>query len=195
MKNFVKVGRENIKVTDPWHPYEALKEVMSLTFFLFSPGSSGLSHFSADRFVSVFLLDRQRDGGDLWKFLSPAGSVLLDEHLGDPGRRRHRAQRHTALARKVFCSYVRLALENYGFTVKQLNGVQPPFILLFTPVLFSAVTCQNGQSSMIHPTRGLISQSNWKQLCGWTVGELIPLENIALSRDARLYRHINRIGW
>ena len=93
------------------HPYKALEEVMSLTFFLFSPGSSGLSHFSADRFVSVFLLDGQRDGGNLWEFLSPAGSVLLDEHLGDPGRRRHKAQRHRALAWKVFCSYVGLALE------------------------------------------------------------------------------------
>ena len=71
------------------HPYEALEEVTSLTFFLLSPGSSGLSHFSADRFVSVFLLDRQRDDGDLRKFVSPAGSVLLDEHLGDPGRRQH----------------------------------------------------------------------------------------------------------
>ncbi len=60
---------------------------MSLTFLLCSPGGSGLSHLGADRFVSVLLLDRQRDGGDLRKILSPPGSVLLDEHLGDPGRR------------------------------------------------------------------------------------------------------------
>lgn len=65
---------------------------MSLTFLLRSPGGSGLSHFGADRFLSVLLLDRQRDDGNLWKFPSPPGSVLLNKHLGDPGRETQRAQ-------------------------------------------------------------------------------------------------------
>lgn len=59
---------------------------MSLTFLLRSPGSSGVSHLGADRLVSVPLLDRQRDGRNLWKLLPPAGPVLLNEHFGDPGR-------------------------------------------------------------------------------------------------------------
>lgn len=59
---------------------------MSLTFLLRGPGSSGLSHLSADRLVSVLLLDGQRDDGNVRKFLSPAGAVLLNEHLGDPER-------------------------------------------------------------------------------------------------------------
>lgn len=58
--------------------------MMSLTFLLRSPGSSGLSHLGADRLVSVPLLDRQRDGRNLWKLLPPAGPVLLNEHFGDP---------------------------------------------------------------------------------------------------------------
>lgn len=60
---------------------------MSLTFLLCGPGSSGLSHLSADRLVSVLLLDGQRYDGNVRKFLSPAGPVLLNEHLGDPGGR------------------------------------------------------------------------------------------------------------
>lgn len=64
------------------------QEVMSLTFLLCGPGSSGLSHLSADRLVSVLLLDGQRDDRDVRKFLSPAGPVLLNEHLGDPERGR-----------------------------------------------------------------------------------------------------------
>ncbi len=63
------------------------KVVMSLTFLLCSPGCSGLSHFGTNWFVSVLLLDRQRDDGNLWKFLSPPWSVLLNEHLGDSVRR------------------------------------------------------------------------------------------------------------
>lgn len=62
------------------------QEVTSLTFLLCGPGSSGLSHLSADRLVSVLLLDGQRDDGNVRKFLSPAGPVLLNEHLGDPAR-------------------------------------------------------------------------------------------------------------
>lgn len=61
------------------------REVMSLTFLLRGPGSSGLSHLRADRLVSVLLLDGQRDDGNVRKFFSPAGPVLLNEHLGDPG--------------------------------------------------------------------------------------------------------------
>lgn len=60
------------------------QEVMSLTVLLRSPGSSGVSHLGADRLVSVLLLDRQRDGRDLWKLLPPAGPVLLNQHFGDP---------------------------------------------------------------------------------------------------------------
>lgn len=76
------------KVVYPKH----CKEVMSLTFLLRSPGSSGLSHFCTDRFLSVLLLDRQRDDGNVWKFLSPPGSVLFNEHLGDPGGETRRPQ-------------------------------------------------------------------------------------------------------
>lgn len=57
---------------------------MSLTFLLCCSGSSGLSHFGADRLVSVLLLDRQRNGWNLWKLFPPAGPVLLNEHFGDP---------------------------------------------------------------------------------------------------------------
>lgn len=57
---------------------------MSLTFLLCSPGRSGTSHLGADRLVPVPLLDRQRDGGNLWKLLPPAGPVLLNQHFGDP---------------------------------------------------------------------------------------------------------------
>lgn len=61
---------------------------MSLTFLLHSPGSSGLSLLGADWFLSVLLLDGQRDHGDLRKFLSPPGSILLNEHFSNPGGRR-----------------------------------------------------------------------------------------------------------
>lgn len=57
---------------------------MPLTFLLCCSGSSGLSHFSADRLVSVLLLDRQRHGGNLWELFPPTGPVLLNQHFGDP---------------------------------------------------------------------------------------------------------------
>lgn len=68
------------------------EEGMSLTFLLRSPGGSGLSHFCADRFLSVLLLDRQRDDGNVWKFLSPPRSILFNEQLGDPGGETWRPQ-------------------------------------------------------------------------------------------------------
>lgn len=61
---------------------------MSLTFLLRRSGSSGLGHFGADRLVSVPLLDRQRDGGNLRELFPPAGPVLLNEHFGDPKKKK-----------------------------------------------------------------------------------------------------------
>ena len=58
---------------------------MSLTFLLSHPGGSGLSLLGADWFLSVLLLDGQGDHGDFRKVLSPTGSILLNEHLSNPG--------------------------------------------------------------------------------------------------------------
>lgn len=61
-----------------------LEERASLTFFLGGSRRAGLGHFSADRLLLVLLLDRQRNDGNLRKLLPPPGSILLNEHLGDP---------------------------------------------------------------------------------------------------------------
>lgn len=59
---------------------------MAPTFLVSDPSGAGFGYFRADRFVSVLLLDGQRDDGNLGQLLPPLGTFLLDKHLGDPGR-------------------------------------------------------------------------------------------------------------